>query len=75
LPAGSDFNRRENILELIKKTDFPLILVKDDTYTATSKITSLNFKIKAEDSEKVKETQNLIEEYVDVDEIYSLLKK
>lgn len=64
-----------NILELIKKTEFPLILVKDDTYTATSKITSLSFKIKSEDTVKVRETQKLVEEYVNVDKIFSLLKK
>ena len=64
-----------NILELVKKTEFPLILVDDDTYSATSKIVSLNFKIKAEDTTKIKETQELIEKYVDVDRIFSLLKK
>ncbi|MEA1928499.1 MAG: AAA family ATPase, partial [Candidatus Auribacterota bacterium] len=38
-----------NILNLIKKTGFPLISVEDDTYTAASKITNLRFKIKPED--------------------------
>ncbi len=64
-----------NILNLIKKTDFPLILVKGDTYNATSRITNLSFKIKADDTPKVRETQRLIEKYVDVDRIFQLLKK
>ncbi len=64
-----------NILNLIKKTDFPLIQVKDDTYTTASKITNLSFKIKPEDREKAREVQALIEEYVDVDKIFNLLKK
>jgi len=64
-----------NILNLIKKTNFPLILVKEDTYNATSRITNLSFKIKADDIPKVRETQKLVEKYVDVDRIIELLKK
>lgn len=64
-----------NILNLIKKTTFPLILVQEDTYKATARITNLSFKIKAKDTRKVKKTQRLIERYVDVDRIFSLLQK
>lgn len=65
----------KNILDLVRKTEFPLILVEEDTYNIISKITSLQFKIKAGDSEKVRETQKLVEEYVDTDLIFSLLGK
>jgi len=62
-----------NILNLVRKTDFPLITVKEDTYTTTTRITNLVLKLKPEDTEKIRETQKLIEEYVDVDRIFSLL--
>ncbi|MCX6349379.1 MAG: AAA family ATPase, partial [Candidatus Aureabacteria bacterium] len=35
-----------NILNLVRKTDFPLITVKDDIYTTTTKITNLILKLK-----------------------------
>lgn len=65
----------QNILNLIKKTGFPLIAVDDDTYTTTSKITNLNFKIKPEDRTKVLKIQSLVERYVDIDKIFSLLQR
>ncbi len=65
----------KNILDLVKKTGFPLMAVDDDTYTTTSKITNLNFKIKPDDVEKVQEIQALIERYVDTDKIFKLLQQ
>ncbi len=62
-----------NILNLVRKTDFPMITVREDTYTTTARITNLVLKLKPEDIEKIRETQKLIEEYVDVDRIFSLL--
>ncbi|MFH1038240.1 MAG: AAA family ATPase [PVC group bacterium] len=64
----------QNILDLVKKTGFPLIAVKDDTYATTSKIINLNFKIKPDDLEKAREIQTLIEKYVDIDKIFTLLR-
>ncbi|MEA3505893.1 MAG: hypothetical protein U9R36_00120, partial [Elusimicrobiota bacterium] len=64
-----------NILNLIKKTGFPLISVEDDTYTAASKITNLRFKIKPEDLKKTLEIQKLVEKYVDIDKVFSLLQQ
>ncbi len=61
-----------NVIEVIKKTDYPLILVEDDTYTVTSRVHSLNFKIKAEDHEKIAETQTLISRHVDIDRLRKL---
>ena len=65
----------QNILNLIKKTGFPLIAVGDDTYTTTSKITNLSFKIKPEDREKAVKIQAMVEKYVDVDKIFTLLQQ
>jgi hypothetical protein len=65
----------QNILNLIKKTGFPLIAVGDDTYTTTSKITNLSFKIKPEDREKAVKIQAMVEKYVDIDKVFSLLQQ
>ncbi len=65
----------QNILNLIKKTGFPLIAVNDDTYTTTSKITNLSFKIKPEDRGKAIKIQAMIEKYVDIDKVFSLLQQ
>ena len=65
----------KNILNLIRKTGFPLIAVNDDTYTTTSKITNLSFKIKPEDREKAVKIQAMVEKYVDVDKIFTLLQQ
>jgi len=65
----------QNILNLLKKTGFPLIAVGDDTYTTTSKITNLNFKIKPEDREKAVKIQAMVEKYVDVDKVFTLLQQ
>lgn len=65
----------QNILNLIKKTGFPLIAVGDDTYTTTSKITNLRFKIKPEDREKAIKIQAMVEKYVDIDKVFSLLQQ
>jgi len=64
-----------NILRLIKKTGYPLVAVDDDTYTISSKISKLQFKIKPESTIKIRETQKLIEKYVDIDLLISLLEK
>ena len=64
-----------NVIEVIKKANSPLILVQEDTYTVTSRIIGLNLKIKAEDREKIIETQNLILQNVDTDRIFQLLSR
>ncbi len=69
------FRPHKNVIALIEKAECPLILVEEDTFTVSSHLTNLRFKIREEDTEKVVETQNLIEKYVDTDRIFSLLKK
>lgn len=64
-----------NILRLIKKTGYPLVVVKEDTYSITSKISQLQFKVKPESRDKVQETQELIKKHVDTKQIIDLLQK
>jgi len=63
-----------NILALIRKTGYPLVVVKDDTYSIASKIARLQFKIKPESLAKIRETQELVENNLDVDLLVRLLQ-
>jgi BioD-like phosphotransacetylase family protein len=55
------------ILKLVRGTNLPIILVKDDTFTTAQKITNLIIKIRAEDQEKIQKVKEIIKEYVDVE--------
>lgn len=63
----------KNIFRLIKKTNIPMILVKDDTFAAATRISNLIVKIRVTDNEKIKESNNLIGKYVDIDKISGLV--
>ncbi|NQU17865.1 MAG: AAA family ATPase [Candidatus Saganbacteria bacterium] len=63
----------KTILKLVKKTDIPIIAVEEDTFTVASYIHDLIVKIRATDIEKIKATEKLVKEYVDIDRIISRL--
>lgn len=63
----------KTILKLIKKTDLPIISVEEDTFTVASHVHDLIVKIRATDVGKIKATEKLIKEYVDIDRIINLL--
>lgn len=63
----------KTILELVKKTDIPIIVVEEDTFTVASYIHDLIVKVRATDTEKIKATEKLIKQYVDIDRILELL--
>jgi len=58
-----------SILELLKQTVIPVILVEDDTFTVASKIAKLIVKIRSSDIEKIRFAEEMVESYVDVDRI------
>jgi BioD-like phosphotransacetylase family protein len=58
-----------SILELLKQTQIPVILVEDDTFTVASKIAKLIVKIRPSDTEKIRFAEQMVENYVDVDQI------
>ena len=70
-----DFMPHKNVMRLLKEVPIPVIAVKDDTFTATSKINSLIVKIRPGEVKKIKATERLIEKYVDIDRILELVKK
>jgi dethiobiotin synthase len=63
------------VIEVIKKYDIPLLVVKEDSFHTASLISNMIFKLRAEDKAKIEETQQLIEKYVDVDKVYKMLRK
>ena len=58
-----------NIFALIQRTFIPVISVPDDTFAVASKVDKLIVKIRPGDYEKIRETQEMFTEFVDVDRI------
>lgn len=58
-----------NILKLIKKTNIPVIIVKDDTYKTASRVHDLLVKISPHDKKKIAIAQDLLRDFVDIDYI------
>lgn len=65
----------KRVLDAVKRTNTPLIVVEEDSFSTASKISNMIFKVRAEDKVKISETEALIEKYVDVDKIYKIARK
>ncbi|MDO8586186.1 MAG: AAA family ATPase [Armatimonadota bacterium] len=63
-----------NVMKLIKRTYIPVIMAPDDTFSIAAKIERLIVKIRSSDTEKIQSVEKLIEDYVDVDRIISLMR-
>lgn len=63
-----------NVMELIKRTYIPVIMVQDDTFSIAAKIDHLIVKIRPSDTEKIQSAEALIEEHVDIDRILDLMR-
>jgi BioD-like phosphotransacetylase family protein len=57
------------ILDLIKKSNIPVVLCSQGTYDVATKINELVVKIREQDTEKIAVVQKLIEENVDIEKI------
>jgi BioD-like phosphotransacetylase family protein len=62
-----------NIMNLIRRTYIPVILVQEDTFSIAAKIDRLIVKIRTGDTEKIAATETLIEEFVAIDRLVELL--
>jgi len=62
-----------NIMELIRRTFVPVIMVKDDTFTTASKIDHLITKVRPGDTDKIQMAEEMVEAFVDVNAIYRAL--
>lgn len=61
------------IMNLLKRTNIPLILVKEDSFTIASEINNMIFKLRSEDKDKIARIQTLIRKYVAIEDITALL--
>lgn len=59
----------KNILRLIKKTNIPVLIVREDTYKTASRVHDLLVKISPHDKNKIAIAQDLLRDYVDIDYI------
>lgn len=63
----------QKIMELLKRTNIPLVLVEEDSFAVATKINNMIFKLRSEDNEKISKIEALIEKHVDVDRLAQLL--
>jgi BioD-like phosphotransacetylase family protein len=71
--ATCGFIPHKSVLDLMKRVPIPLVAVKDDTFTAASKINRLITKIRPHDTKKIRATERLVEKHVNVDRILQLI--
>lgn len=64
-----------NIMDLIQRTLIPVISVPEDTFAVASRVNKLTVKIHPGDFEKIRATEDLFAEYVDVERILEKLKQ
>jgi len=69
--TGEEYPHK-NILEILRNTNIPVLQIKQDSYTVASRIHDLTVKIRPADREKIELVRNLVNEYVDVEEILKL---
>jgi len=65
----------KTILKLVRRTNIPIILVKEHTYETAQKLNNLIVKVRPQDSDKIEEVFSLIKKYVDIDYILDYIKK
>ena len=61
------------IMDLIRRSEMPLILVPEDTFMVATKINGLIVKVRSGDVEKIALTEELVRRYVKIDRIVELL--
>lgn len=54
------------ILELLKKSQMPVLITNDDTYTVAAKIEHLICKIQKTDKDKIQEATRIVKKFIDV---------
>ncbi|KAF0246078.1 MAG: DRTGG domain [Planctomycetota bacterium] len=69
LVLTGDIYPRKNILELIKRTSVPVMVVKSDSYATASRVHNLVVKISPWDSAKINYIVDLVGKYVQIDEV------
>ena len=60
------------VMRLVKRTQIPMMLVEEESYTVVSKVHDLTVKIQPNDVEKLILAQCLVERHVDVDRLLAI---
>ena len=63
----------KNIMNLIEKSGIPVLLAKGDTYLVASKVHDLIVKVKPHDKQKAEIIRKMVEDYVDLRQLYDSL--
>jgi len=63
------------IYSLLLKSNIPVLITEEDTFTVTAKMKDLHFKIRSDDHDKIAKTYQLLQQGVDVDAILSSLEQ
>ncbi len=57
----------EKIMNLIRHSKVPIMLVPEDSFNVAGKINSMLVKVQSDDKDKISKIQDMVEKYVDVD--------
>ena len=58
-----------NVMNLIKKSDIPVLIVNENSYQIAQKINQLLVKLRHEEADKIAMVKTLVQEHVDIDGI------
>ncbi len=65
----------KTITKLVKRTNIPIVMVKETTYETARRLNNLIVKLRPEDTDKIERATSLIKKYVDVEGIISKVKE
>lgn len=63
----------DNIMELIRRTRIPVLMVEDDSYEAVRRLNNMKVSIDHNDRQKLDHIKNMVQEEVDLSELQELL--
>jgi hypothetical protein len=69
------FKPYSTILPLLHRSNIPVLVSQDDTFTVSLRMKGLHFKIQSEDTDKIEKTFSLVQKCVDVDYIIRTLER
>ena len=64
---------RKSVLNVIRRTNIPVLLTNDDTYSVASQLNDMMVKIKPEETNKIHLVQKLYKKYFDIDKLIEQL--
>jgi len=73
LLSGGLMPKKRGLREL-QKSQIPVLVTKEDTYTIASRVHSMVVKLKPQDKSKVEIIVNMVDKYLDVDKVIANLK-